>query len=76
MSIQTWTYLIVGFTFAVYIGIAIFSRVRSTAEFYVAGRGVPASLYLARARSGIRGVSQGGDETAAPWGAHHVTRRR
>ncbi len=44
MSIQTWTYLIVGFTFAVYIGIAILSRVRSTAGFYVAGRGVPAFM--------------------------------
>ena len=41
MSIQAWTYLIVGLTFALYIGIAVWSRVRSTAGFYVAGRGVP-----------------------------------
>lgn len=41
MSIQGWTYLIVGLTFAVYIGIAVWSRVGSTAGFYVAGRGVP-----------------------------------
>ncbi len=42
MSVQAWTYLVVGFTFALYIGIAWWSRVRSTAGFYVAGRGVPA----------------------------------
>ena len=42
MSIQAWTYVIVGLTFAVYIGIAFWSRVRSTEEFYVAGHGVPA----------------------------------
>ena len=42
MSIQSWTYLIVGVTFAVYIGIAIWSRVKSTKEFYVAGGGVGA----------------------------------
>ena len=40
MDIRTWTYLIVGLTFAVYLGIAVWSRVRSTAGFYVAGRGV------------------------------------
>ncbi len=40
MSIQGWTYLLVGLTFSIYIGIAIWSRVRSTAGFYVAGRGV------------------------------------
>ena len=42
MGIQSWTYLIVGVTFAVYIGIAIWSRVKSTKEFYVAGGGVGA----------------------------------
>jgi len=40
MSIQLWTYLIVGLTFALYIGVAIWSRAGSTAEFYVAGGGV------------------------------------
>ena len=40
MSIQAWTYLIVGFTFALYIGIAVWSRAGSTSDFYVAGRGV------------------------------------
>lgn len=40
MDIQTWTFIIVGITFAVYIGIAIWSRAGSTSEFYVAGGGV------------------------------------
>ena len=40
MSVQTWTYIIVGLSFALYIGIAIWSRVGSTKEFYVAGGGV------------------------------------
>jgi len=42
MGIQGWTFLIVGVTFAIYIGIAIWSRVRDTAGFYVAGQGVSA----------------------------------
>ena len=42
MSIREWTFLIVGLTFALYIALAILSRVRSTEGFYVAGRGVPA----------------------------------
>lgn len=37
MDIQTWTYILVGATFAVYIGIAIWSRVGSTSDFYIAG---------------------------------------
>ena len=40
MDVQTLTYLIVGVTFALYIGIAIWSRAGSTKEFYVAGGGV------------------------------------
>ncbi len=40
MDVQTWTYLIVGITFLVYIGIAIWSRAGSTGEFYVAGGNV------------------------------------
>lgn len=40
MEILTWTYLLVGITFALYIGIAIWSRAGSTKEFYVAGGGV------------------------------------
>lgn len=38
---QIWIYAIVGFTFAIYIGIAIWSRAGSTKDFYVAGGGVP-----------------------------------
>jgi cation/acetate symporter len=41
MSVQLWTYLIVGLTFAIYIGIAIWAKAGSTKEFYVAGAGVP-----------------------------------
>ncbi len=41
MSIQGWTYLLVSITFSLYIGIAIWSRVGSTKDFYVAGGGVP-----------------------------------
>ncbi|MBT8185476.1 MAG: cation acetate symporter [Eudoraea sp.] len=41
MDVQTWTYVIVGLTFALYIGIAIWSRAGSTKDFYVAGGGVP-----------------------------------
>ncbi|MEQ9168739.1 MAG: sodium:solute symporter family protein [Fulvivirga sp.] len=40
MDIQTWTFIIVGITFAVYIGIAIWSTASSTSDFYVAGGGV------------------------------------
>jgi len=40
MDIQTWTWILVGITFSLYIGIAIWSRASSTGEFYVAGKGV------------------------------------
>ena len=40
MDVKTWTYLIVGITFVAYIGIAIWSKAKSTKEFYVAGGGV------------------------------------
>ncbi|MEY4046543.1 MAG: hypothetical protein RL284_94 [Bacteroidota bacterium] len=40
MDILTWTYIIVGLTFTLYIGIAIKSRASSTKEFYIAGGGV------------------------------------
>jgi cation/acetate symporter len=40
MDVQTWTYIIVGLTFALYIGIAIWTRAGSTKEFYVAGGSV------------------------------------
>jgi len=44
MDVQTLTYLVVGVTFAMYIGIAIKTRAGSTKEFYVAGGGVPPIL--------------------------------
>jgi cation/acetate symporter len=40
MELQTLTYIVVGATFALYIGIAFWSRASSTGEFYVAGTGV------------------------------------
>ena len=39
-DVQTWTYLLVSATFALYIGIALWSKARSTRDFYVAGGGV------------------------------------
>ncbi|TNE59715.1 MAG: cation acetate symporter [Alphaproteobacteria bacterium] len=44
MSVQFLTYLFVGITFSLYIGIAIWSRAGTTKEFYVAGGGVPPLL--------------------------------
>jgi cation/acetate symporter len=41
MSLQLLTYIFVGITFIVYIGIAIWSRASSTQEFYIAGAHVP-----------------------------------
>jgi cation/acetate symporter len=40
MEILTWTYILVGLSFALYIGIAIYTRAGSTKEFYTAGGGV------------------------------------
>ncbi len=44
MELLTWTWILVGLTFAIYIGIAIWSRASSSREFYVAGGGVPPLL--------------------------------
>ncbi|WP_020210852.1 sodium:solute symporter family protein [Gilvimarinus chinensis] len=41
MDVQTLTFIIVGITFALYIGIAVWARAASTKEFYVAGGHVP-----------------------------------
>ena len=41
MDIQTLTFIFVGVTFFIYIGIAIWSRAGTTDDFYVAGGGVP-----------------------------------
>ena len=40
MDLQTMTFIVVGATFALYIGIAIWSRAATTGEFYVAGKGI------------------------------------
>ena len=40
MDSQSLTYLFVGLSFALYIGIAIWSRAKSTNDFYIAGKGV------------------------------------
>lgn len=42
MSVELWTYIIVGLSFAMYIWIGYANRVRDTKGFYVAGQGVPA----------------------------------
>jgi len=41
MGIQGWTYLLVGLSFALYIGVALWARARSTADFFVASGDVP-----------------------------------
>ncbi|WP_446832014.1 sodium:solute symporter family protein [Candidatus Foliamicus sp.] len=40
MSLKTLTYLVVGLSFALYIGIAFWSKARTTGDFYVAGKHV------------------------------------
>jgi cation/acetate symporter len=44
LNLQAWTFVLVGLSFALYIGVAIWSRARSTGEFYVAGGQVPAVI--------------------------------
>ena len=53
MDLQILTYLVVGATFVLYIGIAIWARAGTTGEFYVAGKGI--------------GPVQNGMATAADW---------
>jgi cation/acetate symporter len=53
MGITGWTYLLVGMTFALYLGIAVWARVRTTSGFYIAGQGV--------------GALSNGMATAADW---------
>ena len=40
MNVQVWTFVMVGFSFALYIGVAIWSKAKSTGDFYVAGSNV------------------------------------
>lgn len=44
MNVQAWTFVMVGLSFALYIGVAIWSKASSTGEFYVAGSNVPPVL--------------------------------
>jgi len=44
MTAQAWTFILVGLTFVLYIGVAIWSRAHSTGDFYVAGGRVPPVL--------------------------------
>src|SRR6056297_1898589 len=58
MTLQTMTYLIVGATFALYIGIAIWARAGTTKDFYVAGGGVhPISNGMATAADWMSAAS-------------------
>ena len=58
MDLQTLTYIVVGFTFALYIGIAIWARAGSTKDFYVAGGGVhPISNGMATAADWMSAAS-------------------
>ena len=43
MTTQSWTFLFIGSTFALYLTIAWLTRVKDTQGFFVAGRGVPAA---------------------------------
>lgn len=40
MTITEWTWIIVSITFAGYIGIALYTKAKSTGEFYIAGKSV------------------------------------
>ena len=44
MSVQAWTFVMVGLSFALYISVAIWSKASSTGEFYIAGAGVPSVI--------------------------------
>ena len=71
MTIQVWTYIIVGVTFALYIGIAIWSRAGSTKDFYVAGGGVsPLANGLATAADWMSAASFLGMAGLISFGGH------
>ncbi len=42
MDVRAWTFVMVGLSFVIYIAVALWSRAKSTGEFYVAGSSVPA----------------------------------
>ena len=58
MDVKIWTYIVVGLSFALYIGIAIWSKASSTKEFYVAGGNVsPISNGMATAADWMSAAS-------------------
>tara|TARA_R110002050_G_scaffold41242_1_gene100045 strand:+ start:33707 stop:35488 length:1782 start_codon:yes stop_codon:yes gene_type:complete len=58
MSVELWTWILVGITFSLYFGIAIWARAGSTKEFYVAGGGVsPAANAMATAADWMSAAS-------------------
>ena len=58
MNVQAWTFVLVGLSFALYIGVAIWSRAGSTKDFYVAGTGVsPLANGMATAADWMSGAS-------------------
>ena len=59
MAIQTLTFIFIGVTFVVYIGIAIWARAGTTKDFYIAGGGVPPIA--------------NGMATAADWMSQHLS---
>ncbi len=44
MDVRAWTFVMIGLSFALYIGVAIWARAGSTSEFYIAGGQVPPVL--------------------------------
>jgi cation/acetate symporter len=58
VNVQAWTFVIIGLSFALYIGVAIRSRASTTKEFYVAGVGVsPVANGLATAADWMSAAS-------------------
>ena len=56
MDLQTLTYTVVGATFVLYVGIAVWARAGTTKEFYVAGGGIhPISNGMATAADEVLG---------------------
>ena len=58
MDLQTTTYLVVGASFALYIGIAIWARAGSTSEFYAAGGQAPIMNGMATAADWMSAASR------------------
>ncbi|MDE0257290.1 MAG: cation acetate symporter [Gammaproteobacteria bacterium] len=58
MNVQAWTFTLVAISFALYIGVAVWSRANTTRDFYVAGKGVhPLSNGMATAADWMSAAS-------------------